>query len=66
METKRLKRSHATYPSLAVDDTDKDLDRRPEAEKREWGHRVIERTSTRQKARAATEMNRDDFDGVGN
>ncbi|EKV18886.1 C6 zinc finger protein [Penicillium digitatum] len=46
METKRLKRSHATYPSLAVDDTDKDLDRRPEAEKREWGHRVIERTTS--------------------
>ncbi|KAL4914813.1 hypothetical protein BDW62DRAFT_135821 [Aspergillus aurantiobrunneus] len=46
MEFKRLKRSHSTYPYPTVNDTDQDLDRRPEAEKREWEHRVIQRTDS--------------------
>ncbi|KAL4752256.1 hypothetical protein BDW72DRAFT_192201 [Aspergillus terricola var. indicus] len=46
MDIKRLKSSHTAYPYPAVNDADQDLDRRPEAEKREWGHRLIERTDS--------------------
>ena len=47
MDIKRLKSSHTTYPYPAVDDADQDLDRRPEAEKREWEHRLIQSMSTK-------------------
>ena len=47
MDIKRLKSSHTTYPYPAVDDTDQDLDRRPEAEKREWEHRLIQSMPTK-------------------
>ncbi|KAL4937591.1 hypothetical protein BDV06DRAFT_232470 [Aspergillus oleicola] len=46
MNIKRLKSSHTTYPYPAVNDADQDLDRRPEAEKREWEHRLIQRTGS--------------------
>lgn len=40
MDIKRFKSGHTLYPYLAVNDTDQDLDRRPEPEKREWEHRL--------------------------
>ncbi|KAL4929979.1 uncharacterized protein BDV17DRAFT_281134 [Aspergillus undulatus] len=44
MDIKGPKSSHTTYPYPAVNDADQDLDRRPEAEKREWEHRLTQRT----------------------
>ncbi|KAL4756364.1 uncharacterized protein BDW70DRAFT_154275 [Aspergillus foveolatus] len=46
MDSKRLKSSHTAYPYPAVNDADQDLERRPEAEKREWEYRLIERTNS--------------------
>lgn len=54
MDVERLKSSHTTYPYPAVDDTDQDLDRRPEAEKREWEHRLIQSMSTKPLLEAST------------
>ncbi|KAL4819957.1 hypothetical protein BDW67DRAFT_173223 [Aspergillus spinulosporus] len=40
------KSGHTAYPYPAIDEAVQDLDRRPKAEKREWEHRLIQRTDS--------------------
>jgi hypothetical protein len=64
MHNKRLKSNHTIYPYLAIDDADQDLDRRPEAEKREWGHYLIQSMSIKPRRKRSMELTRTGTDSM--